>query len=99
MLTVTEKEELAELRELTGWQHLVEPVRVSIDLKKSALLNFVFERDDETNLTKKSLLKYENIQRELVLLKEFFAYLNDGGIIEEVEDYEVFDKPKKIEKK
>lgn len=90
ILSPTEQEELKELRVLAGWQHITEPIKTSIRLKRSALLFFVFDRDKEGRVTNESLLKYENIQRELVLLEEFFAYLNDDVIIEEKTSGEVF---------
>ena len=93
-LTPAQKKEFDELKSFVGWSHLIEPVKVSIDLKQLALLNFKFERNDEADITKKSILEFENIQRELLLLKEFFSFLETGGIIEEEKDLEVFEVPK-----
>ena len=90
-LTVKERGELDELRELVGWKHLIEPIVISINLKESALLNFDFNRDEEGKIRQKSIFAYEETQKEIILLKEFLSFLETGGIIEEVKNYEVFE--------
>jgi len=94
-LTAQELEEVREIRKTPGWNHLIEPIIVSVDLTHSALVNWEWDRDKDNEITKKSVGLYEKKQQELYLLKSFLAYIENDDIIEEDENRDVFDNTSK----
>lgn len=94
-VTAEQKDEIKEVTTMPGWQHIVEPIIVSIDLKEKELVNWTFERNDDGQITQKSIVQYEKTQIQLVLLKEFLAFVQEGGILFEEDDREVFEDTSK----
>jgi len=94
-VTEEQKAEIKEVKTMPGWKHIMEPIVIAIDLKEKALVNWVFERDTDDQITRRSVGRYEKTQIELVLLKEFRAFIQEGGVIFEEEDMEVFEDTSK----
>ena len=93
-LTPEQHEELQEIRAMLGWQHVIDPIKVAIQVKQSSLVNFTWNVEDGGEFNKKSIIEYKAIQTELMDLKQFLSYLEDNDIMEEAESTEVFDVPK-----
>jgi len=89
MLTAEQSAEVQETRKSAGWQHIVEPIIVSIDLAERALINWEWTRGEDGTVTNKSVLEYEKQQMELHLMKAFLAFTQNNDIIQE-EDREIF---------
>jgi len=93
-LTQEQHDEVQELQGMVGWKHVIDPIKIGIEIKQLALVNFNWQLDASGNYTQKSIIEYKAIQTELVDLKQFLSYLEDSDIIKEAESTEVFDVPK-----
>ncbi len=100
-LTARQASEIREIRGTEGLKHIIEPIKVTIDLAEKQLLYWEWERDDNGAIKSKSVIAYEKVQMEMTLLRELLAYISNDDIIVsedgvlEGEDREVFDNTSK----
>lgn len=99
ILNEKQEKEVAIIREMEGWNIISESMSISIELNESQLSNWKFKKDENNEIQKKDIAKFEQIQLKNILLKEFLRFVNDSETIEHVKsdgkvnDHEVYDVP------
>ena len=69
--------EVLEIKGMEGWRIIVQSLEYSIKTMNVELANWKFEYDDEARIKPISLKKFEELQKEALLLKEFLSFLDN----------------------
>jgi len=83
-------EDLETMQKMEGWRIVTQAIEGSIEMGNIELINYKFDFDDDGNPTKKSIMKYQEKQKEVGLLKIFLQFVYKPAIItnESEETYE-----------
>jgi len=90
-LTAKQAKDIKDMQKTNGYEILSRAISVQIDLKNAELINFLWKFDDSGEASKKSVHEFRDIQKETVLLKKLFAFLQDPVIIKEKTDGEIYE--------
>lgn len=81
-----EKEHLDYMAATDGWRIVRQMFDGSIEMSTKELIKWKFQYDEDGNIKKESVRKYEKKQEELGLLKNFLQFMENPAILKEEEE-------------